>query len=139
MRWTVPNVVNVTQRQGCKEIYSYSKHWVCLFPQHGDGRKCTRSIVLEPWQEWVAVERQPHMLLRGLIHSDGCRVVNRVCGGRYEYIRYMFSNRSEDIQRIFATACDRAGIEWRRSYRYTTSVSKRSSVEAMEKFVGPKS
>jgi hypothetical protein len=27
--------------------------------------------VLEPWQQWVAIERQPHMLLRGLVHSDG--------------------------------------------------------------------
>ena len=141
MKWTIPNVVGIVQREGCKEIYSFSKHWVCLFPQHGDGPKYKRRILLEPWQQWVAVERHPEMLLRGLIHSDGCRANNRVKvrGKDYEYTRYMFSNRSEDIHRIFAMACDRAGIEWRRSYKWTTSVAKRNSVEAMDKFIGPKS
>jgi len=33
-----------------------------------------------------------------------------VKAGRYEYVRYMFSNRSGDIRRIFTDACDRAGI-----------------------------
>jgi hypothetical protein len=26
-------------REGCDVIYSYWKHWVCLFPQHGSGPK----------------------------------------------------------------------------------------------------
>ena len=63
----------------------------------------------------------------------------RVRGKAYEYSRYMFSNRSEDIRRIFTDACDRAGIEWRQSYDWTISVSKRGSVERMDSFVGPKS
>ena len=29
---------------------STSKHWPCLFPQHGPGRKHTRKIELEQWQ-----------------------------------------------------------------------------------------
>src|SRR3981189_2792728 len=111
----IPNHVGIVHREGCKEIYSFSKHWLCLFPQHGAGPKHKRPIPLEPWQQWIAVEQHPRMLLRGLIHSDGCRALNKVWGGRYEYVRYMFSNRSEDIHRIFAMACDRAGIEWRRS------------------------
>jgi hypothetical protein len=139
MHWIIPNKVGIVHREGCKEIYSFSKHWLCLFPQHGDGPKHKRPILLEPWQQWIAVEQHPRMLLRGLIHSDGCRALNKVWGGRYEYVRYMFSNRSEDIHRIFAMACDRAGIEWRRSYKWTTSVSKRASVKAMEQFVGAKS
>ena len=139
MRWVIPNKTGWVQREGCKEIYSHSKHWTCLFPQHGPGPKHKRPIVLEPWQRWIAVERNPQLLLRGLVHSDGCRAINRVQGGRYEYVRYMFSNRSADIRGIFTDACDRAGIEWRQSYHWMISVSRRASVEKMEQFIGPKS
>src|SRR5206468_3743450 len=111
MHWVVQNQVGIVQHTGCKEIYSFSKHWPCLFPQHGLGPKHKREIVLEPWQRWVAVERHPQALLRGLVHSDGWRGTNRVTvrAKRYEYPRYMFSNRSADIRRIFTDACDRAG------------------------------
>jgi hypothetical protein len=141
MYWVIPNKVGLVKQHGCTEIGSYSKHWPCLFPQHGKGPKFKRPIVLEPWQRWVAVERHPELLLRGLFHSDGCRTVNRVNprGKPYEYVRYMFKNCSDDIHGILADACDRAGIEWRRSYKWTTSVSKRESVEKLDRFIGPKS
>ncbi len=50
--------------------------------------------------------RYPWELIRGLIHSDGCRVTNcttQLVGGqskRYEYPRYFFTNKSEDILKI---------------------------------------
>lgn len=28
--------------EGCVEAYSYWKHWICLFPQHGTGKKRER-------------------------------------------------------------------------------------------------
>jgi hypothetical protein len=137
MRWTVPNVVNLAQRQGCKEIYSFSKHWICLLPQHGDGRKHKRVIALVPWKQWVAVERQPHMLLRGLIHSDGCRYQNRI-GKKYSYASYGFSNRSDDIRAIFATACKRLGIHCRQEGSWKIAVTRRADVEKLDAFIGPK-
>jgi hypothetical protein len=78
--------------------------------------------------------------LRGLIHSDGWRGTNAVSarGKRYEYRRYMFSNRSADIRRIFTDACDRAGIEWRQNYEWSIAISRRESVEKMDRFIGPK-
>lgn len=141
MHWVVPNRVGIVQGAGCKEIYSFSKHWPCVFPQHGAGPKHKRPIALEPWQRWVAIERHPQRLLRGLIHSDGWRGSNKVTvrGKKYEYPRYMFSNRSADIRRIFTDACDRAGIEWRQSYEWIISISKREAVEKMDQFIGPKS
>lgn len=141
MRWVLPNTVGLVQRDGCKEVYSFSKHWPCLFPQHGPGMKHQRAIVLEPWQRWVAIEREPQLLLRGLIHSDGWRGTNPVTvrGKRYEYPRYMFSNRSADIRRIFTDACDRAGIEWRQNYEWSISIARRESVKKMDRFVGYKS
>jgi Homeodomain-like domain len=32
------------------DVSSYWKHWPCLFPQHGPGRKHERRIALVPWQ-----------------------------------------------------------------------------------------
>ena len=69
-------VCRVRQR-GCTMVKSYSKHWVCLFPQHGPGRKHLRKIELCEWQE-VIVENFPREFARGLFHSDGWRGVNRV-------------------------------------------------------------
>jgi hypothetical protein len=141
------NVVSALQRrgQGCTEVMSHSKHWICLFPQHGTGRKHLRPIVLEPWQERIALDRYPRQLLRGLIHSDGCRVINWVVGKtkdgpkRYTYPRYLFSNESDDIRGIFIEACDRLGIEWRAPRHNMISVARRASVQFLDEFVGPKS
>jgi hypothetical protein len=45
------------------------------FPQHGPGRKHTRTIELADWQ--LALTRaHPGALVRGLVHSDGCRSRN---------------------------------------------------------------
>jgi hypothetical protein len=121
------------------EVGSYSKHWPHLFPQHGTGRKHERRIALEPWQERI-VDRHPGRLLRGLIHSDGCRVTNRIRHPKrtYTYPRYFFSNRSLDIQRIFCEACDRLGIAWRQDGPWNISVARRDAVAIMDRHVGPK-
>jgi hypothetical protein len=71
-------------------------------PQHGPGRKHERPIVLEEWQRAI-VERCPGDFLRGLFHSDGSRTRNwatRMVAGkkkRYDYPRWEFVNRSDDI------------------------------------------
>jgi hypothetical protein len=95
-------------------------HWPCLFPQHGPGRKHERSIVLEEWQRKI-VEGHPGPFLRGLFHSDGCRVVNstrRVVAGemkRYHYPRWQFSNASTEIRELCCWALDLVDIAWRQS------------------------
>ena len=121
------------------------KHWPCMFPQHGPGRKHLRRIELAEWQREV-VAKYPEQLLRGLFYSDGCRVVNWATrplkGGeikRYEYIRYMFSNESEDIIGILTAALDQLGIPWRRPRRNMVAVSRKEGVAALDRFVGPKS
>jgi hypothetical protein len=128
------------RRAAVVEVYSYSKHWPCLFPQSGAGRKHERQLLLERWQETLFCQ-YPEQFLRGLIHSDGCRCINRVTtrGKTYEYPRYLFSNRSIDIQRLFGDACDLLGIEWRNNKRFEISIAKRESVAKMDEFVGPKS
>src|SRR5581483_7693424 len=65
------------RQQGCTMVKSYSKHWPCLFPQHGPGRKHHRRIELREWQE-VIVQKFSGEFAKGLFHSDGWRGVNRV-------------------------------------------------------------
>jgi len=125
-------------KTGCVEVCAWWKHWPCLFPQHGPGRKHERAIVLRDWQR-ALVRRYPRQLLRGLLHSDGCRTVNRVQRRRYAYPRYFFRNRSEDILRIFEETCDAVGIRHRRSRPDTVAVSRRDDVATLDRFVGPKS
>ncbi len=121
MRAVLPNEVSRVKRAGCLDLCSYSKHWPCLFPQHGLGMKHQRKIELAPWQVAIALELWPKALLRGLIHSDGCRVLNRVKGT--DYPRYFFSNGSSDIRTMFVDACDRLDIRWTANKRYDISVS----------------
>lgn len=113
--------------------------WPILLPQHGPGRKHERPIKLAPWQLEIT-ERHPEMLLRGLIHSDGCRVVAKIRGpGKtYRYPRYYLSNRSTDIKGIFCDHLDLLGIPWTRSCPRQIQIARREGVAALDRFVGPK-
>ncbi|MCF3962264.1 helix-turn-helix domain-containing protein [Streptomyces fuscigenes] len=135
------------RRKGCTDVKVYSKHLPCLFPQHGPGKKHERRIALEEWQQLI-VDAHPWELIRGLLHSDGCRITNwteKVIGGvrkRYEYPRYFFSNLSGDIRRVYTDALDCVGVEWKscnnsRSVQ-NISVARRASVALMDAHVGPK-
>jgi hypothetical protein len=136
-----PGKVFLTAKQGCVDVTSSWKHWPCLFPQHGRGRK--RPIVLEPWQAEI-VTAQPGRFLRGLFHSDGCRIVNwttkTVAGQveRYEYPRYFFVNRSPDILGLCSWALGLLAIEHRFSTLESISVAKKAAVAALDEHVGPK-
>ena len=137
MAEVLPNKVGKIRKpdERCWEVYSHSKHWPCLFPQHGPGRKHERKIELIPWQQEL-VDLDPRPLVRGLLHSDGCRVLNWV--NETPYPRYHFSNVSADIRGIFGRACDQLGIEWRPNNQSSLSVARRGSVALLDSFVGPK-
>jgi hypothetical protein len=119
----------------CVEVGLYSKHWPCLFPQHGPGRKHLRRIALEPWQEALVYEATEEFVC-GLIHSDGCRVVANDRGVRS--VRYHFSNRSEDIIGLFTAALDHLEIPWTRSTKYIVSIYRKAATARMDEFIGPK-
>jgi hypothetical protein len=89
----------------------WSKHWPCFFPQHGPGRKHLRPIHLVPWQTSI-VDAHHESFIRGLIQSDGTRIVATERKGSYvrRAPRYAFSNRSEDIKAPFCRSCDALGI-----------------------------
>ncbi len=119
----------------CVDVSSYWRAWPCLFPQHGAGKKHHRTIELCDWQKPV-LERWPGQLLRGLIHSDGCRFQNT--GRNWSAPRYSFSNRSGGIRSIFCTACERLALRWTKSGEYTIYVSRQADVAVLDRFVGPK-
>lgn len=132
------------QRPGCIAVAASHAVWPHAFPQHGPGRKHTRDIVLANWQHELC-RRHPKALIRGLIHSDGSRVVNRfktaLPSGRvasYAYTRYFFTNYSADIRAIFCEHCDLLGIRWTQSSFKNISVANRRSVALLDSFVGPK-
>jgi hypothetical protein len=137
------NKVSTQQKVGCTEVISRWRHWPCLFPQHGPGRKHLRTIELEPWQR-VIVTENPGDFARGLFHSDGYRGINRVRahladGERwYAYPRYLFTNESADILRLCGETLDQLGVAWRFSRRNAISVARREAVARLDEFVGPK-
>lgn len=127
----------------CTYVQSVSRHWPCLFPQHGPGKKHERKIELEVWQQRIVGEFTA-AFVRGLFHSDGCRTINRIhrrCkdGDRwYEYPRYFFTNYSTDILGLCGGSLDVLGIDWRLSKRTDITVSRRRAVARLDQFVGPK-
>lgn len=133
---------HVLRRRGERsvEVSTWWKHWACLFPQHGSGRKHMRRIVLAGWQRGlVASHVEP--FIRGLIHSDGTRIIATERKGKNvrRAVRYGFRNRSEDILRIFGDACSRAGVHYTRSSETQIAVYSKAAVARLDEFVGPKS
>ncbi|MDH6626986.1 hypothetical protein M2271_004809 [Streptomyces sp. LBL] len=131
------------QAHGYVSVAGYYPHWPYLFPQHGPGKKHERRIALEPWQQAI-VDTYPWEFIRGLIHSDGCRITNwttRLIGGerkRYEYPRYFFTNLSGDITRLFTDTLDHVGVAWKQANARNISVARKASVALMDAHVGPK-
>jgi hypothetical protein len=125
-------------------IASCGHSWGNLLPQRGPGKKHERKIELVDWQLLIT-RRFTREFIRGLIHSDGSRCINRFSVklpsgrvGRYAYPRYFFTNYSEDIRRIFRDHCDLLGIRWSQSNPRNISVAHRTSVGLLDSFVGPK-
>ena len=134
-----------TRVHRCVRVVASSKRWPEAFPQHGPGRKHDRKIELAGWQREI-VDRFPREFLRGLLHSDGCRTINRFTtllpSGRmaeYAYPRWFFSNRSADIRGLFCEYCERLGIRWTQSNPRNISISHRTSVALVDSFVPAKS
>ncbi len=128
-------VAHVGRKSGCVEVGMYWRHWPCLFPQHGPGRKHLRPIVLAPWQERL-VGQEREAFLRGLIHSDGCRIIANDRGNLC--VRYHFSNLSEDIKRLYCESLDALGIHWTRPCAKQIAVYRKDDSRALDAFIGPK-
>jgi hypothetical protein len=78
IRKTVPGLnVPRAARAGCIALLASHPVWATAFPQGmARGRKHQRRIELTDWQRELTHDF-PTSLLRRLIHSDGCRSINR--------------------------------------------------------------
>jgi hypothetical protein len=140
MRAVMAATVQRVQQEGYVSVQSYGKHWPCLLPQHGPGKKHDRTIVLTDWQRKI-LAAHPGPFLRGLFHSDGARFANQVVvrGKFYVYPRYMFTNKSTDIMGLCQWALDLVDVAWRMNRPDSLSVARREAVAALDRHVGPKS
>jgi hypothetical protein len=82
------------------------------------------------------VARWPALVLRGLIHSDGCRFQNT--GRGWSHPRYSFANKSAGIRTIFCDACDLIGLHWTTAGEKTIYVSRKADVAVLDGCIGPK-
>src|SRR4051812_34938309 len=87
------------------------------------------------WQDEI-VTAHPEQFVRGLIHSDGCRVKNRVNGK--DYPRYFFTQVSDDIRRLFCRSLTQLGIRYTWNDARNVSIAQRPDVARLDEFVGPK-
>ena len=127
------------RHSNCVEVSMYSKHWPCFFPQHGPGRKHLRSIRLAAWQQRI-VDANHKPFIRGLIHSDGTRIIATERKGSYvrRAPRYAFSDKSEDIKKLFCESCNAVGVRWTRPSDRQIAIYRKASVALLDEFVGPK-
>jgi hypothetical protein len=119
----------------CVEVSAYWQHWPCLIPQHGPGRKHLRTIELVAWQRAI-IDEQRKQFVRGLIHSDGCRIVAN--DRSRPSPRYHFSNLSEDIKRLYCESLDALVVRWTRPCDRQIAVYRKDSVAILDTFIGPK-
>lgn len=118
-----------------QEVACYYKYWSQIFPQDGDGVKHERSIILKEWQEFI-VDKYPLEFFTGLYHSDGSRSVNWVNGKNYP--RYMFSNYSADILKLYTDTVEKLGLHWTTANARNIAISQRKDVAWLDEHVGAK-
>ena len=111
------------------------KCWNQVFPQHREGKKHNRPIILEAWQQRI-VDTLPLEFFRGLYHSDGSRSRNFINGK--DYPRYQFSNESDDIRKLFTDTVEKLGLHWTTANRRNVAISRREDVEWLDKYIGAK-
>jgi hypothetical protein len=91
--------------------------------------------VLADWQTEM-LHRHHESFIRGLIHSDGCRIVANDRGAKS--VRYHFSNKSEDIKALYCASLEAKGVRWTRPCAQQIAVYRKASVAILDRFVGPK-
>jgi len=130
------NSVGIVDKDGCVSVNCYSQQLPVIFPQHGEGKKHNREIVLEEWQDKI-INQFPLEFFRGLYHSDGSRSQNIVKGKNYP--RYTFSNNSDDIRKLFTDTAEKLGLSWTTANARNVAISRREDVAWLDEHVGEKS
>lgn len=143
------NVIGTIDQPGATNVHVYSRLLPVLFPQLGPGRKHTRKIQLQDWQQKI-ITNFPKEFIRGLYQSDGSRYIRTQ--NLRKNVCYCFTNSSMDIINLFTSTLDLLEIEWTihsrpnitrfgyktNSTKHTINIYKHSEVEKLEQFLQPK-
>lgn len=96
------------------------------FPQHGQGKKHDRNILLTDWQTEL-VEEHTDCFIKGLIDTDGClfNASNRIKkdGSKTDLPSYQFTNKSMDIINLYTSSLDRLGIHYTKVHKKSGAVN----------------
>lgn len=131
------NKINPVKRKNknCLDVIVYSNKLNIYFPQLGNGMKHQRKIELTKEQIEIIDTK---FLMKGLFHSDGSFYI---AGNKYP--RYNFTNKSEDIIKIFLECLDVYNIDNRLIYNkrnniYKIQIQKRKYVNILYQLLGEK-
>ncbi|TXG77042.1 hypothetical protein E6Q11_03455 [Candidatus Dojkabacteria bacterium] len=107
-------------------ITVYNKSLDQYFPQHGQGKKHDRNILLTDWQTEL-VEEHTDCFIKGLIATDGClfNASNRIKkdGSKTDLPSYQFTNKSMDIINLYTSSLDRLGIHYTKVHKKSGAVN----------------
>jgi hypothetical protein len=133
------NSINIYRKKlsNCNIVLTNSKKLLNLFPQHGSGMKHERKLILKDWQKDI-ITKYPEEFVRGCIQSDGCIYQHKQ--GKYQYKKYAFTNKSEDIIDFFLYALNQIGIVKEKYLRSVGNVFviqnfKKPHLEILEKII----
>jgi hypothetical protein len=112
--------------QRCVAVSTHSILWPQLLPQHGPGRKHTRSIRLRPWQ-LKHTRAEPRVRTRA---DPLGRIPLRRRGAA--------AGKDDDIKAIFCAHLDLLGIRWTRPNEKDIAIARKADVALLDAFIGPK-
>ena len=131
--------VQLRRDGACVEVYSFSKHWPCLFPQHGPGRKHERRIALTDWQR-APLRPAPSSCFAGSsTRTAAGRSTASGAPARHTPIRATPSPTTPPTSAgSSATYLDALDIAWRPMGWRNISIARRDAVAKLDAFIGPK-
>ena len=105
-----------------------------IFPQHDDGKKQDRDIILSNWQLNII---DPIQIIKGLIFSDGSCYIDK----QSNILKYNFTNNSLDIIKICEKYLDILNIEYKTYNKKLTNmitIGKKSESLKLLELIGTK-
>ncbi len=118
----------------CINVKYCRKNLNLLFPQHGKGKKHTRTIELLEWQRLIINDMS---LCQGLFFSDGSYYLDNV-NNKW---MYSFTNKSNGIINILSQALERLNIRYNirdRKSSIVLTVKYQDDVRRLHEMIGDK-
>jgi transcriptional regulator with XRE-family HTH domain len=123
----------------CVDVSMWSKHWPCLIPQHGPGRKHLREISLFGWQDRSLKENVSAFC--AVLYIAMARESSRL-SARATTFDEPLATRSATGLAIYGNSFARAAMHWGSAGTQPSenqiAIYRQASVAILDCFVGPK-